>query len=109
MDLLQNFGAIQNCLARLVTQSPQFSHSVPIRISLHWLPVQSRIIFKLCFIAYQALSSGEPSYQLSILSLAPKPRGFHSTGFHLLSVPRVKTYTGTLFFSCCPYSLEFTL
>jgi len=38
---------VQNCLARVVTQSPQFFHSVPLLYSL-----------KLCTIAYQTLSSG---------------------------------------------------
>jgi len=42
---------VQNCLARVVTRSPRFFHSVPLLKSLHWLPVQSRIIFKLCIIA----------------------------------------------------------
>jgi len=87
---------VQNYLARVGTR---FSHSVPLLKSLHWLPVQSHIIFKLCIIAHQTLSSGEPSYLFSVLSLAPKPRELHSSGFHLLSVPRVKTRAGTCVFS----------
>jgi len=67
--------------------------------SLQWLPVQSRIIFKLGTIAYQTLSSGEPSYLFSMLSLAPKARELCSSGFQLLSVPRVKTHAGTSAFS----------
>jgi len=57
------------------------------------------IHFKLCTIAYQTLFSGEPSYLFSMLSLAPKPRELHSSGFHLLSISRVKTHTGTHDFS----------
>jgi len=56
-------------------------------------------MFNLCTIAYQTLSSGEPSYLLSMLSLTPKPRYLRSSGFHLLSVPRVKPHTGTRAFS----------
>jgi len=88
-----------NCSARVVTRSPRFSHFVPLLNSLHWLPVQYRIIFKLRAIAYQTLSSGEPSYLFSILSLTPKPREPRSFGFYLLSVPRVKTHAGTRAFS----------
>jgi len=44
---------------------------------------------------YQTLSSGEPSYLFSALSLALKPREIRSSGFHMLSVPRVKTHAGT--------------
>ena len=93
------FQCVLNCLARVVTRSPRFSHSVPLLKSLHWLPVQSRIIFKLCTIAYQTLSSGEPWYLFSMLSLAPKARELRSSGFHVLSVPRVKTHDGTPAFS----------
>ena len=72
-----------------------FSHSIPFLKSLHWLPLQFRIIFKLCTIAYQTLSSGEPSYLFSILSLTSKSRELRSSGFQLLSIPRVKTHAVT--------------
>ena len=48
---------VQNCLARVVTRSPRFTPSKPLLKSLHWLPVQYRIMFKMCTITYQALSS----------------------------------------------------
>ena len=35
----------------------RFSRSVPLLKSLHWLPVRYRIIFKICTITYQALST----------------------------------------------------
>jgi len=94
-----NCYRIQNCLAKVVTRSPRFSHSVPLLKYLHRLPVQSRIIFKLCTIAYQTLSSGEPSYLFSMPSLSPKPRELRSSGFHLFSVPRVETHAGIRAFS----------
>ena len=31
---------VQNCLARVVTRSPRFSHSAPLLKSFHWLPVE---------------------------------------------------------------------
>jgi len=86
-------------VTQCVTGSPRFSHSVPLLKSLHWLLVQSRIIFKLCTIAYQTISSGEPSRLFFTLSLAPKPRELRSFGFHLLSVPIVKTHAVTCAFS----------
>ena len=79
---------VQNCLARVVTRSPWFFHSVAPLKYLHWLPVQSRIIFKRCTIADQTPSSGET-----------KPRELRSSGFYLLSVPRIKTHAGTRAFS----------
>ena len=77
--------------------------------SLHWLPVQSRIIFKLCTIAYQTLSSGETSYLFSMFALAPKPRELTSSSFHLLSVPSVKTHIETRAFSVAVPTLWNTL
>ncbi|KAK2149636.1 hypothetical protein LSH36_443g03020 [Paralvinella palmiformis] len=65
---------VHSCLARVVTRTPRVSHSVPPLKYLHWLPVQSHIIFKLCTIAYQTLSSGELSYLYSMLSLTPVVR-----------------------------------
>ena len=101
---------VQNCIARVVTRSPRFSHSVPLLKSLHWYPVKSRIFFKDCTIAYQTLYSGEPSYLFSMLSLAPNPRELRSSGLLLLSVPRVKIHAwDSWFYNCPPYSLEFTL
>ena len=86
-------------LTRIVTQSSRFSHSVPLLKSLHWLPVPSRIMFKLCAITYKTMFSKEPSYLISTLSLAPKPRDLRSSGIHLLSVPRFKIRAGTRAFS----------
>ena len=95
-------------LSRVVTRSPRFSHSVWLLKSLHWLPLQYRIIFKLCTIVYQTLSSGEPPYLFSSL-LALKPRELRLSGFHLMSVLRVKIDGSThAFFSCYLHSLELT-
>jgi len=70
-DILK-LQCVQNCLARVVTLSLRFSHSVPLLNSLHWLPVQSRIIFKLCTTAYQTFS-GEPSYIFPCFLYHPSP------------------------------------
>jgi len=82
-----------------LTQTPQFSHFVSLLKYLHWFPVQSCIIFKLCTVAYQTLSSGQRSHLLAMLSLAPKPRELRSSDFHLLSVHTVKTHSGIHAFS----------
>ena len=95
LTVFQNF---QNCTARVVTRSPQISHSFQLRKSHYWLPVQSRIIFTLCTIAYQTLSSGQPPYLFPMLSLAFKPIKLRSSDFHLLSTHMVKTLTGRMFF-----------
>ena len=63
---------VQNWLARVVPRSPNFSRSVLLLKSLHWLPVHYRIIFMICTISYQALSSTQPAYLNSMLTPARK-------------------------------------
>ena len=90
---------VQNCLARVVTRSPRFSRSVPLLKSLHWLPVHYRIIFKICTITYQALSSTQPAYLNSMLTPARNSRQLRSTSSNPLYIPRVKTKAETRAFS----------
>ena len=90
---------VQNCLARVITRYPRFSRLVPLLKSLHWLPVRYSIIFKICTITYQALSTKQPAYLYSMLTPARQPRQLRSSGSGLLSVPRVKTNAGTRAFS----------
>ena len=90
---------VQNCLARVVTRSPRFSRSVPLLKSLHWLPVHYRIIFQICTIAYQAVSSTQPAYLNSMLTLARNSRQLRSTSSNPLYIHRVKMKAGTRAFS----------
>jgi len=78
---------VQNCLARVVTRSSRFSRSVPLLKSLHWLPVHYRIIFKICTIAYQALSYTQPAYLNSMLTPARNSRQLRSTSSNSLYIP----------------------
>ena len=84
---------VQNCLTRVITRFPRFSHSVPLLRSLHWLPVRYRIIFKICTMTCHALSSKQPAYLHSLLTPARQPRHLQSSNYNLLFVPSVKTKT----------------
>ena len=53
---------VQNCLARVVTNAPRYSRSVPILKRLHWLPVKFRIHFKICAITFRTLKENQPAY-----------------------------------------------
>ena len=80
-------------------RSSHFSRSVPLLKSLQWLPVQYRIVFKICIITYQALSSKQPAFSHSLLTPAKRPRQLRSSNYNLLFVPSVKTNVGTSDFS----------
>ena len=58
---------VQNCLARVITEAPRFSRSVPILKQLHWLPVKFCIHFKICAITFQTLKENRPAYLADIL------------------------------------------
>ena len=49
------FKRLQNRLARVVTRSLPFSHSVPLLGSLQWLPVTFRDDFKIYLLTYKTL------------------------------------------------------
>ena len=95
----EHFSLSNFLLAKVVTRSPQFSRSVPLLKSLHWLAVHYRIILKICTIAYQALSSTQPTYLNSMLTPARNSRQLCSTNSNPLYIPRVKTKAGTRAFS----------
>ena len=52
----------QNCLARVVTKSSHFARVTPLLRSLHWLPIKSRIEFKINLLTYKSLQTGQPTY-----------------------------------------------
>ena len=71
---------------------------------LHWLPVHSRIIFKLLLLVYKALNGKAPSYISSLLSHRKCSRSLRSSGQELLTVPlaKLKTYGDRAFGIAAP-------
>ena len=53
---------LQNTAARLVTLTKRQEHISPILHDLHWLPVKSRILYKILLITFKALHGLAPSY-----------------------------------------------
>ena len=58
---LNKLQRVQNSLARVVTKAPRFTSSAPLLAKLHWLPVTSRINFKLACITYKAIYKKQPA------------------------------------------------
>ena len=71
---------------------------------LNWLPVHSRIIFKLLLLVYKALNGKAPSYISSLLSHRKCSRSSRSSGQELLTVPmgKLKTYGDRAFSIAAP-------
>lgn len=62
---LQN---IQNSAARLITHTNYHSHITPVLKELHWLPITTRIKFKILLLTFKCLKNGEPQYLQNLLS-----------------------------------------
>ena len=50
--LIQLFQKVQNTAAWITLKAPRVEHTSSLLCSLHWLPVQKRIMHKICSICY---------------------------------------------------------
>ena len=91
---ISNINKIQrviNTLARVVTGTGKRDHITPVLEKLHWLPVQSRITFKVALITYKTLLSKKPDYLSELLSFQAAPRTLRSSSSYRLHVDVPKT------------------
>jgi len=97
---LNKLQRIQNRAARIVSgASSQHVSSTQRLQNLHWLPVRSRIDFKLATLCYCSRTLDQPHY-LSALLLSHRPeRLLRSSAQEFLSVPRCNTAFGDRRFS----------
>ena len=86
---------VQNCLARVVTNAPRFSRSVPILKRLHWLPVKFRIHLKICAITFRTLKENQTAYLADLLVRPKCSKYLRSTNSKRFVVSRIKTKTGS--------------
>ncbi len=77
---------IQNAVARLVFNEPKRAHVTPLFISLHWLPVATRIKFKTLMLAHRTTTGSAPAYFHSLLRIFPS-RSMRSASERRLVVP----------------------
>ena len=91
---VRRLQAAQNSAARVVSKTKKYDHITPVLQSLHWLPVEHRITFKLLLITFKILRDQAPAYLKVLLSLHVPGRSLRSANQQLLSVPvtHLKTY-----------------
>ena len=93
---------VQNTAARLVTLSRKHDHISPILRSLHWLPVHSRITFKILLLTYKITRNLAPTYLKDLISLRSSSSARplrSSSSLQLCYGPRTKTRYGDRAFS----------
>ena len=83
---------MQNAAARLICSIPRFSHVTPVLYSLHWLPVQFRIDFKILMITFKAIHGHAPEYICNLIHIKnPSTYSLRSNSELLLAPPSTKT------------------
>uniref|UniRef100_A0A669EZ97 Reverse transcriptase domain-containing protein n=1 Tax=Oreochromis niloticus TaxID=8128 RepID=A0A669EZ97_ORENI len=86
---LKSLQLIQNAAARVLTGTRKREHISPVLASLHWLPVKSRIEFKILLLTYKVLNNQAPSYLNDLVVPYHPIRALRSRSAGLLAVPRV--------------------
>ena len=90
---IQKLQRVQNTAARVITRSSKFKHITPILKDLHWLPIESRVIFKLLVLTFKAINGISPIYLSDMIEIYKPRRSLRSEDKHRLVTPRVKTVT----------------
>ncbi len=81
---INNLQIVQNAAARVLTWSRKYDHITPILQSLHWLPIEFRISYKILLLAYKALNDLAPAYLTNLLSRYNPTRSLRSQNSGLL-------------------------
>ena len=102
--ILKRLQLIQNQAAKIVTRKKKHDHVTPLLISLHWLPIQHRIRFKILLLAHKCLHGKAPRYLSSLLEVYVPTRALRSSEQFLLKVKkaRLKTYGHRAFSVAAP-------
>ena len=104
-NLLQRLQLVQNAAARTIFMSQKCDHVPPLLGQLHWLPVEQRIMFKICLLTL----GNAPFYiQDSIVPYNCNFKGLRSSPENFLTVPpgTTKTYGDRAFAMAAPTGME---
>ena len=98
---LHRLQLAQNHAARLLTGTKKWEHITPALYSLHWLPVESRIRYKIAVLTFKCLTSDDPpSYLRELLQYYVPLRALRSSSDKTVLVkPKARTKYGRRAFS----------
>lgn len=88
---LYKLQLIQNAAARILTRTKRCEHITLMLASLHWLPVNQRIDFKILLIVFKALNGAAPSYISGMLTEYTPDRSLRSSSKGLLTIPIIQS------------------
>src|SRR5664279_3923307 len=89
----------QNNVARVVLLANRRDNARSMLQSLHWLPVEQRMEFRVALITFKLLRTGEPGYLRQLLDYYSPVRDLRSINIGLLAVPRIRLNSTSRSFS----------
>src|SRR5208282_1917035 len=67
-------------LTRIVTCTSRRDNIMPILVDLHWLPVVTRIDYKIALLTFKAMTTDQPGYLRELLQITRPTRLLRSNG-----------------------------
>jgi len=92
-SVLHRMQVVQNRAARLVTFTKKYEHVTPSLKSLHWLPVEYRIMYKIILLVFKSINGFSPNYLSSMLNFRTSSYSLRSSFNKILQVPKSKLKT----------------
>ena len=86
---------VKNTTARITLRMPRTKHITPLLRMLHWLPIPSRIVYKIDFLCRPALTTAYPKYLSELLNVYTSARPLCSLlapNIHKIAAARTKSY-----------------
>ena len=95
--VLKQLQYVQNTAARIVTGVSRRDHITPVLYQLHWLPIESRILYKILLITYKTMNNQSPSYMQELIEpYVPTRSSLRSSNQCLLNLSHVETNVSLL-------------
>ena len=88
---LNKLQRVMNTLARVVSGTRKRNYITPVLADLHWLPVASRINFKIALQTYKTITTRKPEYLADLLSFQTASRSLRSSSKMRLHVDVART------------------
>jgi len=95
IHLVRRLQSVQNAAARLICRLRRFDHVTDALVSLHWLHVPERVVYKIAMLAFKVVHGIAPEYLGPVVHVADLPgrQSLRSAGTNRMVVPPFKLLT----------------
>lgn len=98
---IRRLQKVQNSAARLIARRKKADHITPTLKELHWLPVKSRIEYKILLLVFKCINGKAPEYLSSMIEAYIPTRSLRSESKYLLKEKSALKKYGDRAFSIC--------